>query len=167
MLCHKSSCFFFLRLGLSSASFVNGSNWRSGTPTGRGDKTWVEKQENLWNIFWWHKLWRTLPDFFHVLLTNLQFCLNKKNDVVLFFFAAQDVNISRGNKYLEATFGAWELQRLMPFPLGAASLSRRPTGRSVKDWWCADCARKRLFLESWWPQAVTNLSIAEVDVGVS
>lgn len=51
-----------------------------------------------------------------------------------FFFAAQDVNISRGNKYLEATFGALRSSVAYAVSVGAALRDRRPTGRSVKDW---------------------------------
>ena len=55
--------------------------------------------------------------------------LEKKRQGCRVFFAAQDVNISRGNKYLEATFGAWELPLLMPFPL---ALTVKASYRTVR-----------------------------------
>ena len=66
-----------------------------------------------------------ITQFFEELCQNFS-CTSDKSAVLLeknthgcrvFFFAAQDVNISRGNKYLEATFGAWELRCSWPFPL--------------------------------------------------
>lgn len=137
MLCHKSSKWKLVSQAWAQLSKLcerEQLKERNPNESKKQTKHELRSRKMCESFFWWQEIWRTLPEFFHVLLTNLQFCLKKKDkDVVFFFFRGS------GRKHLqrEQVFGGhfWcltELRCLCPFPLVPGAALREASYRTVR-----------------------------------